>query len=268
MIEEIKALEEQYSHILADPLKRRPASLHERCKDAWTTGPDKSQLVPAIPQIRLDYDTAKRALWVIMYHVLTAAGKEFYIYQPNIPKLNDIIRVMVGDTSGSYDVTKGIYMYGRYSHGKTWMMEQLRTMLHKAYYTGRYTDMQIPMWISYKTDIMMRARAEKDIAFLNELFKGKRLIFIDDIGYEEDSQLVLFGNRENVIVHLVDILHKEYLAGAAIHFTSNLQLRHPDPATACIYKRYGQGTYDRLMQMCTPVLWSGDTNLRTGKKER
>lgn len=225
-----------------------------------------STIAPPIKHRReLQFEEAKAGFAAMIIEAAKAQNRELYIYGANKPKLNNILAAIVHDIDGAYNPSKGIYLYGRYSSGKTWMMDQLRVFLRQAYYTDWFSNVRLPYWVSYKKDIMMRARMEKDISFISTMFNNKDLIFVDDLGYEDDSQLVLWGNRENIIVELVDILYRRYLDGAIINITSNLQLLHPDPSTPCIYKRYGQGTHDRLVEMCTGVFWDSDKNLRTGK---
>ncbi|MFZ1751436.1 MAG: hypothetical protein WAU01_14650 [Saprospiraceae bacterium] len=267
--DEIKKYEAQYAHLRAiDPT--RSVSPRSRYMDQWQPSTMAGAGQPEIIKTPLTYEVARMALWIIVRQSLTKECKQFYIHSGNKEKLSHIIRAMIGDIdeTSRYDPTKGIYLYGSYSSGKTWIMRQIITMIQTASLTMMYDNVSANiMSISYKTDIMMRARKEKSIAFLDDIFRNKDIIYIDDIGYEDDSQLVLWGNRENIIVHLIDILHKRYLQGARIHFTSNLQPKHPSASKNCIYKIYGQGTYDRLIEMTTPILWERDLNLRTGQHD-
>jgi DNA replication protein DnaC len=240
-------------------------SRRERYKEQWETGPDMSLIKSAVKRRDLSFEEAKEGFIIIIREAISAKGRALYIYEPNKAKLNNILHVMIGSVQGDYPVAKGIYLYGRYSSGKTWIMEHLGYLLKNAYYSMQFNNLSVPYMVSYKNDIMMRARREKDIAFIDTIFKDKKLIIIDDLGYEDDSQLVLWGNRENIMIHLIDILYRCFHNGSIIHFTSNLQLRHPDPATPCIFKRYGQGTHDRMYEMTTPVFWDSDINLRTNK---
>ena len=243
-------------------------SKRDQNKAKWTSSPDKSQNTTHTDKIAMDFDTANTAVMHIATTLLRNKGSEFYMSQENLSKYENMLKAIIHDVTSKYNHHKGIYLYGLYSTGKTWIMNQICRMMTQAHYTTWYTNTPIPIFISYKTDIMMRARAEKDISFISTMFKNKPLIFIDDIGYEDDSQLILFGNRENVIIHLVDILYSEYQKGSIIHFTSNLQLKHPNTDMPSIFKKYGQGTHDRLYEMCTPVLWATDKNLRTIKQNQ
>jgi chromosomal replication initiation ATPase DnaA len=237
----------------------------ERAKfqDLWEGTPMAQPKVITEP-VELTYEVAKAELWDIMKKNL---GREtFYIHPDNKDKLNNIIKAVVDDITGVYNPTKGIYLYGMNSHGKSWIMERIMDLIHRAYYSRKYSNVvAAPYVLSYKKNIMMRAKKENSIAFVGDVFKNKEIIYVDDLGYENGSELVLYGQRENMIVELVDILHGCYLKGAKVYFTSNVM---PDSHIAennTIMKLYGKGTHDRLLQMCTPVYWTGDKNLRTGQ---
>lgn len=240
-------------------------SRREKYIDAWVGTESKYLTSERVEPVELTFAAAKLALWTQMKKTLEKSGKEFYIAEQNKTPLNNMLHAMTGSVEGDYNPGKGLYVYGPYSSGKTWIMEQICRMVNAAHLTGWYTNAEKVTWYSYKTDIMMRARREKDIAFMSDIFSDKKVIVIDDIGYENDSELMLWGNRENIIVHLVDILYKCYLKGATVHFTSNIQIYNPKEDQPCMMKKYGEGTHDRLMEMCTKVRWHRDINLRTQK---
>lgn len=235
----------------------------DRAKNAQYIGtPMAKRTIP--DPVELTYDVAKKALWVQMKAALDKKKLEFFIAEDNKPLLNDMIRVLVDDFDSEIDPTKGVYLYGSNSRGKTWIMTQLMLLIRHAKNSYMYNNVpDMPMMVSYKTNIMMRARKDKSIDFIGDMFRGKKLIFIDDIGYGLDSELVLYGQRENVIVHLVDILHREYLDGAKVFFTSNWMLSSHIDSNVTILNTYGQGTHDRIVEMCTACHWCGDINLRT-----
>lgn len=233
-----------------------------RNQEAWQGTQMAKRVVP--DPVELTYDEAKRALWVQMKALLDKSNLEFYIHEKNKTLLNDLIRVLIDDMEGGMNPTKGAYLYGSNSRGKTWIMTQLMLLIRNAKNSYKYNNVpEMPFMISYKTNIMMRARKDKSIDFIGDIFKGKKLIFIDDFGYGLDSELVLYGQRENVIVHLIDILHREYLEGAKIFITSNWMLSSHLDSNVTILNTYGQGTHDRIVEMCTPAHWAGDINLRT-----
>lgn len=220
----------------------------------------KSEQIDPVP---MTYEIARLALWHQMKAALAAKNKEFYITETNAKILPEIIRCMIGDVDGMYNPGKGLYLYGPYSSGKTWIMKQIAKMLNQAKLTKWYDNVCAVEWYSYKSNIMMRARKEKDISFISDIFRYKDVIIIDDLAYENDSELRLWGNTEEMVVHLVEILYDRYQNGATVHFTSNIQIYHPMDDQPSIQKKYGDATHDRLMEMCTPVRWDREINLRT-----
>ncbi len=208
--------------------------------------------------VPLTYETLDLALNYVNTKRLEKFSKKFIINEKCQDRLKQILLSITGDITGRYDVNKGIYLFGPPSTGKTFIMQSICSTLSKAYFTKWYSDIDLPYWYSYK-DLMYRAREEKSISFLDTIFKGKKHIFIDDLGYEDDMVLNLYGNKEVVIKHLVDILYKLYTDhDAKIHFTSNVEI-------STIRDTYGATTADRLEHMCTGVTWISGINFRTLK---
>ena len=219
------------------------------------------------PEKILKFDHALEAY----RHIFTQkVGERLVRSNPeNADKLVNLIKNAIGEVS-KLPPSKGVYMYGDYSRGKTVTMTCIAVTMHFARTAG-YSNGWTAKIVSFKTDIMMKARAEKNISFISELFidpskKPYSHIVIDDLGYEDDSQLVLWGNKENVVVHLTDILYRFYQSHKVkIYITSNIPL--VSHSGNDILSRYGKGTHDRLAEMTTPVLWGGNFNYRTGKTE-
>ena len=237
--------------------KRLYKTKRERYQDEWQTSPAAVGI--EIERVAFTYELARIALWVMVTGALSQKGKTFTISAKASDRLTQIIKTITGDTTGRYAVQKGIYLQGQPSSGKTFIMRSICSMVHKAYYTGWYNQICLPYWFSYK-ELMLRARREGSIAFLNEIFRDKKMIFLDDLGYVDDVQINLYGNKEVVIVHLIDILYRMYTdKGAMIYITSNVDI-------STIQSSYGQATSDRLMEMVTPVTWTSGINFRTGQK--
>jgi len=241
-------------------------SRREKYQAEWEGSTNPALHLPVAPKVPMDYQTIRLALWTMLNDTCSKKNKKLHISEKASPKLTNILKNMVGDIESTYPPYKGIYLYGKYSCGKTWIMQHIANTLAKAHNTGWYDNTSPVFYLSYKTDITMRIRREKDISFISEIFKGKKIIFIDDLGYEDDDLINLYGTKERVVVHLIEILNSCYQSGATIHFTSNLQYATDGIKYAPnILEKYGQATHDRLTEMCTPVLWVSDHNLRTGK---
>ena len=208
-----------------------------------------------------DYDIARIALYKQMTRICDREGRDFYLAKNNGPKLTNILKSITDDITGDYDPCKGIYLYGTYSRGKSWIMQQIILMMQYAHWSGRYKRVPKIKTMRYTTDITLRARQEGNIGFINDL-KGS--IYLDDLGYESDEEkkaINLYGNKEMLVPELITKLHLLHLDGHKIYISSNLQ-----PSE--IYHTYGDKIGDRLKEMCTPVWWEGDYNLRTNKTEK
>lgn len=75
----------------------------------------------------------------------------------------------------------------------------------------------------------------------------KHLICIDDVGTEDVS--VKFGNRRQVFSEIVDSVER---SGKLLIVTTNLT--HEE-----IRQRYGERTLDRLREVTTPILFTGNS---------
>lgn len=209
-----------------------------------------------LPDKELDFDTAMQGFKTLL---LQKSGKVI-IHPDNHVKLVNLIKNAIGEP-GPLTPSKGVYMSGDNSRGKTFTMTCLTAMMAFAWQAGYKNGWDHFKLISFKTNIMFRAREEKDISFLTEIFTGARHIILDDLGYEDDIQLVLWGNKENIVVHIIDILYHEFQAhGTKLYITSNLPVK-------TILEKFGKGTHDRIMEMCTPISWGGNYNYRTQKME-
>ncbi|HMR88502.1 MAG TPA: hypothetical protein PKD51_10125 [Saprospiraceae bacterium] len=239
------------------PLPVSYKSKRQRYQESFGTSP-MTVAKDAIEPVPFNYMILRSALMFMIIKRLEKVSRTFIINETCADRLKQIILSITGDITGRYNVHKGIYLFGPPSSGKTFILESICITLIKAYYTRWYSDIDLPYWYSYK-DLMYRARNEKSISFLDTIFKGKKHIFIDDLGYEDDMVLNLYGNKEVVIKHLIDILYKLYTDhDAKIHFTSNVEVSN-------IRTTYGAATADRLEHMCTPVTWISDINFRTLK---
>lgn len=225
----------------------------DRYKAQWTTSPMATS--SAVDLVDLTYTVARVALYKIIIAKLSETNREFKISDKAADRLKNILLNVTNDNTSRYNLQRGIYLFGPGSIGKTFIMRCIYDMLHKAYYSGRFSGIDIPHWYEYKA-LMLRARKEGHIGFLQDIFAEAKIIFIDDIGYAGDNQLNLFGNKDAVIVHLIDVLYRHYTkTNCKIYFTSNLEI-------ADIERECGTLTSDRIIDMCSPVTWHSDINYR------
>lgn len=246
--ESIESITSKYvGKIIPDKISKR-----DRYKAQWQPSP----MTPSVEVDRVDYtyELMRIALHFIVTQRLKAKGKTFYINPENAMRLKRILLAITGDITGDYNIHKGIFMYGPPSSGKTFIMQSICNCITNAFYT-RWYHIESPAYFFNYKDITLKARENKSIDFLRKYFDGKDLIFLDDLGYNQENMINLMGTKENIVAHLIDILYRKYLEGAMIHITSNLSLTY-------IESEFGAHTHDRIVDMCTPVSWMGD-NFRT-----
>jgi DNA replication protein DnaC len=203
-----------------------------------------------VERVDFTYEIMRIALHFAMTQKLKSKGKTFIINDDNAKRLKRILMAITGDITGDYNVFKGIFMYGPPSSGKTFIMQSICHCITKAYYT-RWYHLSSPAYFYNYKDITLRAREQKSIDFLRTYFDKKYIIFLDDLGYNQENMINLMGTKENIVSHLIDILYRKYLEGAMIYITSNLSLDY-------ISTEFGDHTHDRIVDMCTPVSWMGD----------
>ena len=134
----------------------------------------------------------------------------------------ELVRYFIGDTSGMYDIHRGIYLFGDFGCGKTIMMQALQD------FTRLIEERLTAASVAY-TPRTFRFTPAKDIAMeiqrtattdsLRQYYTGIRLF--DDIGSEQEKKI--FGNEVNA---MSEILLSRYSAwqcgGPPTHVTSNL----------------------------------------------
>lgn len=242
-LDEIEAISAQYTG------KTVYTSKKEKYQAEWKPSPMAQGV--EITRTEFTYDIMRLALHFTVTNQLKKEGKNFHINADNSKRLTRILKSITGCTTGEYNPACGIFMYGPPSSGKTFIMKMICHTISRAYYTQWYTLDSPAYFFSYK-DITMKARENGSIDFLRTYFDNRPIIFLDDLGYNQENQLTLFGNKENIISHLIDILYRKYIDnGYMIHITSNLTMEY-------ILSNLGQHTHDRIAHMCTPVSWMGD----------
>jgi DNA replication protein DnaC len=203
----------------------------------------------------ITYEQLRVNIWAAAQQTLANKGLKWHMTETNTEIFRNIIMNTIGDTEGKYNPNKGIYLYGPNSVGKTFAMKHICLGLINSQWSNKYQAPGVIRYVNYEGSIMMKARRESSIAFINDM-KGSH--YIDDLGYNDNADLVLYGNRENILPKLINQLYEQHQRGFNQYFSSNIPIKD-------IEQQHGQGTADRIREMCTPVLWDSDINLRTIK---
>ncbi len=208
--------------------------------------------LPAKELVYVTYDYVKERLYKDMLFEIKQQGKTWAWDNENTLKAQSIISAALHYKNNplNLDPYKWTFLLGPNSTGKSTFMRNLCKVITSASWSNPENVESITI-CSYKA-LMMECRKEGKITPISAL---KGALYIDDLGYLDQSQLTLFGSKEDVVTELVFQIHESYKKHAHKHyFTSNLTLEH-------IHNTYGQGTHDRIVEMCNVIGWKG-TNKR------
>ncbi len=166
-----------------------------------------------------------------LYHYRITGSQRFNlkISQPYRQKLDIILRLLTSETQ-----TKGIYLFGGYGTGKTmtlWAMAEMLKLFNQDFSYSLLPSGRI-------VEVFRQAGEERDYYTLSRI-KNERLLIIDDLGSEGNTEISVFGNRQRPIESL---LEHRYRLGLWTWITTNYTLSH----LAEIYSGY---IIDRLRQM-------------------
>lgn len=202
---------------------------------------------------KIDYSHARLHFWNWLKKDLEKQGQKPYLYPGNAGIMKNLIKWLIMDDSGIYNIHKGLFITGNYGMGKTFIVKKLISWAKGARAQG-VTNLQ-PYFEKYDyKEIMLFVRQKKSID-VGIFFRNKDL-FIDDLGYFEDTQIVLFGDKINLTSDIIYHRHRASERGIKTILTSNLT---PD----MIEEHGGQGSKSRLHEMCNIIIWKGEKDLRT-----
>lgn len=128
--------------------------------------------------------------------------------------------------------TKGLMLFGPNGTGKTTSIEQYKER----------------KWYGSTIDIAMKIQ-QYGRGYLQKYTIHDMII--DDLGREDDT-VKSFGDEINVMHDLIFIRYQSFKQGYKTHFTTNLNFSE-------IKERYGVAIADRLLEMCKPVEFLGDS---------
>jgi len=207
----------------------------------------------------LGLEIAQDVISEIFRTELWRKSKTIELTDDQIDILNNIIQYFIGDASSPYPLHKGLFVYGGYGVGKTFLFRAMQTLCEIA----PIDDMKFQIE-STKTLVQAVIDA-KDLKDKDK--KGNPMepyrrgnLLLDDLG-EERQKILSYGNQENPIDML---LSERYIAfdrfGHLTHVTSNLGLGDDDDALQKqLTAAYGSRVFDRMCDMFEFVLLPGES---------
>ena len=201
---------------------------------------------PVTPYL-LEFEGAKLPFWTSYKKRL---GFTPSLTSNNTEVLQGIIRWMIKDSKGEYDIQKGLFIYGAYGTGKTELIHAMHLFSLKCNHAKPSFEnvRKLPGIQSYKF-MLRKANEQRSI---KGLYKTEGPSIIDDIGFKNETQLKIFGNDTNVISEIIESRYRAWKSNRNDYsiFTSNLEVEDID-------RDHGEGISSRLIEMCNIIWWDG-----------
>lgn len=144
----------------------------------------------------------------------------------------------------------GLMLCGLYGNGKTTLAIALSRFIEYVTEQEYGYDKRIIMPVRTAKDIcsLFNQENRKDNTAKIDNIKFMPMLIIDDMG-EEPTETLVYGMPRTPII---DIISARYTACRTTVITTNLQ-------TPEIKKKYGVRIYDRLTEMCQPIVFTNDS---------
>lgn len=201
-----------------------------------------------------DFFKLKDLIKNIANELLQKNSKKFAVPDQNTSNISTLWKQLTwyfnNGLDDSYELNKGIFLFGEKDLGKSFMFRVFNTFLSSLEKLGRKNKNGVFNIIS---SIELVYECKKNNGIPEKFLKGEWLI--DDIGAEPTEQ-VNYGNRQIFMADYIFRRHQLWeKSGIRTHFTSNLSIEQ-------IESTYGDRTSDRIFRMCNimVVLGSGFTS--------
>lgn len=167
----------------------------------------------------------------------------------------DFIKYSLG-IAGSYDLNKGVILFGSVGTGKTSVMRIMQRAFHKKPFkiaSARHvardcvaSDKPMKIIDDYGRHSYRRTQ------YGHVDYKSPINVCFDDLGAELSS-IKHYGNIFPVMEDIIQDRYIEFIErGLITHFTTNMNAK-------MIEEIYGKRTIDRIVQMCNAVNMDGDS---------
>lgn len=199
----------------------------------------------------IGFDDARMAVWEIGRKKLEILNRSWNVRPENREVIRNVIKYFINDPSCTYDLNKGLYLFGGNGVGKTFLMDVMQLFCKVLKNTGKEFEVASTLDIVENIRFFEKYGREGDeIPF--EKYCRHRSFCFDDLGAEQCS-IRVFGNNVTVMETVLTRRYRGFTKnGVLTHLTSNDTMRD-------LANKYGSRVVDRLNEMCTPVFISGES---------
>lgn len=214
-----------------------------RRADRLTRRPQK-----ATPQV-MNYDDARTIAWRIMKNIASARSRKMQVDDCNRNIITELIKYTIADPSCSWNLQKGIFLFGPVGTGKTFLMQAMSAMIEVMSISS--LQFRITSTIEMAEKVRnINTNPDKNTEPLSRYYAGNWCF--DDIGQEPFSILV-YGDTRPILEPVITRRYTNSTIGHCItHATSNLS---PDD----LESHYGTRLADRFKEMFNFVFLDGET---------
>lgn len=188
-------------------------------------------------------------------------GEPLHLDRMERPIIQNLIRWAIQSPECEWELTKGIYLFGRTGTGKSMLISALQYVTEAARLPTQYRIAKTALIAKTTADAAYaeERKARQLHADLQSLYHGPWCF--DDLGEDnEPISIKLWGNDTPIMSPILSHRYDLYtLNGTITHATSNLKLTSPDPDETTIETRYGTRIKDRLKTMFNFILLDGDS---------
>ena len=153
---------------------------------------------------------------------LAAVGRQLVWESDSEIVFRELVRYFIGDTTGTYDIHRGIYLFGGFGTGKTLLMktfQEFTSLIEERLTLASVAFTPRTFRFNFAKDIAMEIQRTATTDSLRQYFTGVRLF--DDLGNEEEKRI--YGNDVNAMAEILLARYNAYQYGGPVtHCTSNL----------------------------------------------
>lgn len=189
------------------------------------------------PKIKMDFDLFSSKITDYGTFLMAKRGVNeiFRLDEIGHEVLKNLYLYGIYDSSGLYDIDKGIVMEGSYGRSKTVLLQAFTNILY---------DQTDPFELEFMSSVRFAKAVSENSNIINSMVK--RPLIIDDIG-KEPKKVKSFGSE---VQPLIDLVVERYEEGSISFFTTNFNLE-------TLNNHYGEYFSQRLDAMSNWIKLEG-----------